>query len=81
VIRYNWIEAGNRRLDLVETDYAGIAGDLPDDQYVIHQQAEERPVDGSMDIGAFEYAAPKRRMPALLLKTTSNGVVRGSNSD
>ena len=34
------------------------AGYLPDDQYVIHQQAEERPFDGSMDIGAFEYVAP-----------------------
>jgi hypothetical protein len=27
VIRYNWIEGGNRQLDLVETDYADIAGD------------------------------------------------------
>ena len=27
VIRYNWIEGGNRQLDLVETDYAEIAGD------------------------------------------------------
>lgn len=27
VIRYNWIESGNRQLDLVETDYAWIAGD------------------------------------------------------
>ena len=34
------------------------AGYLPDDQYIIHQQTEERPFDGSMDIGAFEYAAP-----------------------
>lgn len=31
---------------------------LPDDQYGIHQRVEERPVDGGMDIGAFEYAAP-----------------------
>jgi hypothetical protein len=28
---------------------------LPDDQYGIHQKAEERPFDGSMDIGAFEF--------------------------
>ncbi len=27
VIRYNWIEGGNRQLDLVETDHAEIAGD------------------------------------------------------
>lgn len=27
VIRYNWIEGGNRQLDLVETDYAHIADD------------------------------------------------------
>jgi hypothetical protein len=27
VIRYNWIESGNRQLDLVETDYAEIAND------------------------------------------------------
>jgi hypothetical protein len=27
VIRYNWIEGGNRQLDLVETDYADIAAD------------------------------------------------------
>jgi hypothetical protein len=31
------------------------AGYLPDDQYGIHQQAAERPFDGSMDIGAFEF--------------------------
>jgi hypothetical protein len=31
------------------------AGYLPDDQYRIHQQVEERPFDGSMDIGAFEF--------------------------
>ena len=31
---------------------------LPDDQYGVHQQAEERPVDGRMDIGAYEFAAP-----------------------
>jgi hypothetical protein len=30
----------------------------PDEQYGIHQQAEDRPVDGSLDIGAFEFAAP-----------------------
>jgi hypothetical protein len=35
-----------------------VAGYLPDDQYVIHQQAEERPFDGSVDIGAFEFATP-----------------------
>ena len=27
IIRYNWIEGGNRQLDLVETDYAHIADD------------------------------------------------------
>jgi hypothetical protein len=27
VIRYNWIESGNRQLDLVETDYLGLAED------------------------------------------------------
>ena len=31
---------------------------LPDEQYGIHQQAEERPFDGSMDIGALEFATP-----------------------
>jgi hypothetical protein len=31
------------------------SGYIPDDQYGIHQQVEERPFDGSMDIGAFEF--------------------------
>lgn len=30
------------------------AGYLPDEQYGVHQQAEERPFNGSMDMGAFE---------------------------
>jgi hypothetical protein len=35
-----------------------VADYLPDEQYGIHQQAEDRPVDGNPDIGAFEFAAP-----------------------
>ncbi len=36
VIRYNWIESGNRQLDLVETDYADIAADPAYDQTFVY---------------------------------------------
>jgi hypothetical protein len=36
VIRYNWIEGGNRQLDLVETDYADIAADPSYDQTFVY---------------------------------------------
>jgi hypothetical protein len=36
IIRYNWIEAGNRQLDLVETDYAHIADDPQYDQTFVY---------------------------------------------
>jgi hypothetical protein len=36
VIRYNWIEGGNRQLDLVETDYADIAADPSYDRTFVY---------------------------------------------
>lgn len=36
VIRYNWIEAGNRQLDLVETDYNHIADDPAYDETFVY---------------------------------------------
>ena len=35
--------------------YLGLDVSLPDEQYVVHQDTEERSIDGSFDIGAFEY--------------------------
>jgi hypothetical protein len=36
VVRYSWIEGGNRQLDLVETDYADIAADPAYDQTFVY---------------------------------------------
>jgi hypothetical protein len=36
IIRYNWIEAGNRQLDLVETDYDHIANDPAYDETFVY---------------------------------------------
>jgi hypothetical protein len=36
VIRYNWVESGNRQLDLVETDYADIADHPAYDQTYVY---------------------------------------------
>ena len=45
VIRYNWIESGNRQLDLVETDYTSIAGDPGYDETFVYGNILVEPDD------------------------------------
>ena len=45
VIRYNWIESGNRQLDLVETDYEHIADDPAYDETFVYGNVLIEPDD------------------------------------
>ena len=49
------LTAGSQARDAAGELPAQTAGYLPDDQYLVHQQGEERPADGRPDIGAFEF--------------------------